>query len=86
MKQIRTRHEMKKIVAEARKDVMEFSLNNEGHPFYTDYIEAGQREEKVMLQRYTKTLAALKKNMPGGTWSFTIDGSEQGKVALGSYR
>jgi hypothetical protein len=76
MKTTRTRGEMDKIIRES-KNVQEFALNNEGQAFYTDYIQAGQREEKIARQRYTKAVAALKKTMPGGTWTFTIDGSEQ---------
>jgi hypothetical protein len=62
-----------------RKTVLEFSLNKDGHPVYTDYVEAGQREDKVMRERYSKAVAALNKFLPGGTWSFTIDGSITGR-------
>jgi len=80
---------MAKIVAEARrparlvnplpkrapKDVMAFALNNEGHPFYTDYVQAGRAG--ILAMRFSNAVMKLKKLLPGGTWTFTIDGQEQ---------
>ena len=52
--------------------IYEFELKNEGHPFYTHYVEAGKYSRYVAL--FEKAVAALNKFLPKGTWTFTIDG------------
>jgi hypothetical protein len=77
MKKItRTRHEMKNIVKEAKlKSVMELSLSNEGHAFYTTYVEP--EKSRILITRFGKAVSFLNKMLPGGTFTFTIDGLEQ---------
>lgn len=57
----------------ARKTVRELSMNNEGHAFYTDYLEG---DVKNAVAKMKKAVAALNKNVPGGTWTVTVDGQE----------
>lgn len=49
------------------------SMNNEGHAFYTDYFKG---DVKAVVAKMKKAVAALNKNVPGGTWTVTVDGQE----------
>lgn len=62
------------------KLVVEVSMNNEGQAFYTDNIGISRvgKVDKIdvgpVVKKMKKAVDALNKNVPGGTWTVTVDG------------
>jgi hypothetical protein len=55
---------------------VEVSLKNEGHSFYTEYIKVTEKGPNKILnieKRMSNITKMLKKELPGGSWSYSID-------------
>lgn len=59
-------------MTKGKKIVHEISMNNEHHPFYSEYVEGNFITGSITKMK--KAIDALKKNVPGGTWTVTVDG------------
>lgn len=55
------------------RNVSELTLSNEGHAFYSTFLEG---DVLKFEKRLVAAVKALKKNLPDGTWSAENDGKK----------